>query len=238
MDEKEIELLIQLQSTDCEIDESIKKEQVLFSRLKQIEERLKRTKEDFIDKKGKLKNTKKEKMKGELQVNEIDGKLQRHEEDKYKVKTKQEFEALEREIANLEKQKDKEEDYLLELMEEEEELTDLLPSLEKQLNTNEEKSTKEKDDLNNQLVYLKKNRKSWIKKREELSSCISTTCYNQYEQLRRTREGLAVIMVKNEVCGGCNVKVPPSFIGQMKRCQIVYCESCSRIIYLGKRGEN
>ena len=177
-------------------------------------------------------------MKGELQVNEIDGKLQRHEEEKYKVKTKQEFEALEREIATLEKQKDKEENYLLELMEKEEELINLLPSLEKQLNTNEEKSIKEKDSSNNQLAYLKKNREAWIKKREELFSCISATCYNQYEQLRKTREGLAVTMVKDGVCMGCNVKVPPSFIAQMKRCQTVHCESCSRIIYLDKREQN
>ena len=177
-------------------------------------------------------------MKKELQLREIDEKLKRHEEEKYRVKSQQEFEALEKEIAILEEEKDKEEDSLLELMEKEEELSGLLPSLEKQLQVDKEKLTKEKEDLTDKIASLEKSKESLIEERKKLSSRINTVYYNQYEQLRRMRDGLAVVAVEGGVCKGCNVKVSPSLIGQMRRRQIVYCEGCSRIIYLGTRGGN
>ena len=235
MSEKGIEFLIELQNVDSGIDERGQTEKTLFSRQEQIDQTLQTIEDDFLDKKEKLKNTRREKMGKELQIREIDEKLQRHEDEKYRVKSTNEFEALEREIANLEKQKDKEEDYLLELMEREDELSGLLPSLEKQVQVDRKKLTKEKGDLTRQLANLKKDKEHLIKKRDQLLSQIDVVYHSQYEQLRKTRAGLAVAMIEDGVCGGCNVKVSPSLIGQAKRGQIVYCESCSRIIYKGTR---
>jgi len=232
---EEIKLLIQLQKLDLKIDKNIKDEKLFYSRLKQIEEELKTIEEDFLKKKEELKNTKKEKLKKELQLREIDEKLKRHEDEKYKVKSKQEFEALEKEIANLEEEKSREEDYLLDLMEKEEELSGLLPSLEKQLQTNRENLTREREELNNKIGSIKKGKENLTREREELSSKIGKVYYEQYERLRKMRDGLAVVAVEDGICTGCNVKVSPSLIGQIKRGQIVYCEGCSRIIYLGNR---
>jgi len=238
MDEAQIELLIKLQDIDSRIDRNTKEYEALSSNLKKIEEKLKKIEQDFLDKKGQLKSTRKQKMEKELQIEEIDEKLQRHEDEKYKVKSREEFEAVEREIADLEKKKDKEEELLLELMEKEDELFKLLPSLEKQLQKGKEKLIKEKGDLANKLVDLEKDRENLIKERGRLSPKINKVYYNQYEQLRRVKDGLAVVVVEGGICGGCNVRIPPSLVGQMKRSQIVYCESCSRIIYLGTRGGN
>ena len=235
MSEKGIEFLIELQNVDSGIDGRGQTEKTLSLRQEQIDQTLQTIEDDFLDKKEKLKNTRGEKMGKELQIREIDEKLQRHEDEKYRVKSTNEFEALEREIANLEKQKDKEEDYLLGLMEREDELSGLLPSLEKQVQVDRKKLTKEKGDSTRQLANLKKDKEHLIKKREQLFSQIDAVYHNQYEQLRKTRAGLAVVMIEDGVCGGCNVKVSPSLIGQAKRGQIVYCESCSRIIYKGTR---
>lgn len=238
MGEEQIELLIQLQEVDLKIDENTKNEEDLHSHLKKIEEKLEKMEQNFLDKKKELKNTRKGKMEKELQIDEIDQKLQRHEEEKYKVKSQQEFEAVEKEIADLETKKDREEESLLELMENEEDLSNLLPSLKKQLQSDKQEEELVKEDLNNKLGDLKKNKKNLTEKREKLSSQIDKLYYNQYGQLRKVRNGLAVAMVKDRVCGGCSVKVPPSLVGQMRRSEIVYCESCSRIIYLDTRGGN
>jgi len=231
----EIELLINLQDVDSKIDKSLKDEKSFHSRLKEIEEELKNLEEEFSNKKQELKNTKKEKLERELHLKELEGKIKRHEDEKYKVKSKDEFEALEREIAILEKEKDKEEDCILELMEKEEVLSGVLPSLEKELKKKKESLVKEKEQIKDKLEEVKKERENLITERENISSKIKSIYYEQYERLRKMRDGLAVAVVKDGVCSGCNVKVSPSLIGQMKRGEVVYCEGCSRIIYLGKR---
>ncbi len=232
---KELEFLIQLQDVDLKIEKAEKEKKILQSRLKELQEKLETLEKDLLEKKQRLKDLRKEKMEKELQIKEIEERLQKHEEEKYKVKSQDEFEAVEREIAILEKNKDKEEDFLLELMEEEDNLLNILPSAEKEFQENKEKLLREKESLTNKIVELEKNKKSLMEKREKLSPQINKVYYNQYEQLRKTKNGLAVVAVKDGTCSGCNMRVPPSLIGQMRRNQIVYCESCNRIIYLGNR---
>lgn len=238
MDEAQIELLIQLQDVDLRIDENLKEEETLSSCLKQIEEKLKEMETDLLDKKRELKDTRKKRMEKELELEEIDEKLQRHEEEKYKVKSKQEFEAVEKEINGLEEKKDEEEEVLLELMEKEEGLSNLLPSLEKKLSMDKQRLAEQKKDLSNKLSNLEKNKGNLVKKREKLFPHINRVYSHQYEQLRKKRDGLAVVKVENGVCGGCSVRIPPSLVGKMRRSNIVYCENCSRIIHLGTRGGN
>lgn len=237
-DQDQIELLVQLQTVDLQIDKNADQEKSLSSRLKEIGEEVKTREGDFANRKQELKNTRKERMEKELQIEELEGKLQKHEEEKYRVKSQDEFEAVEREIAELEKKKDKQEDLFLKLMEKEEQLSDLLPSLQQQLEEHNKTLTQQRKDLNKELTDLQEKRKSLIKKREKLPPQVNKVYYSQYQQLRKSRDGLAVVKIENGVCGGCSMKVPPSLIGQMRKSRVVYCESCSRIIYLGERGGN
>jgi len=233
MSENEISLLIWLQSIDSQIDENRKRERILISHIEGVEQKLREIEEGIFTKKEELKQTKKERREKEVRIQEIDDLLQKHEEEKYKVKSRHEFEVLDREITTLENEKDREEDFLLELMEKEDELSNLLPTLEKESSVEKERLGEEKRKLNQEVVELKKKGENLVKEREKLTERISKIYYQQYEQLRKIKDGVAVVMVKDGVCGGCNVKVPPSLIGQMRHQQIVYCENCNRIIYLG-----
>jgi len=232
LNENEIDLLVQLQNIDSQLDENNKKEEQFLSEIKNIDSEIKSIEQNLLSKKEELKNTKKERMEKELRIKELEDLLQKHEEEKYKVKSQQEFDTIYQKVASLEKEKDKEEDDFLELMEKEEQLSDLLPFLEKKSEQEKERLSKEKDKLNSELINLKKTRGDLVKKREQVARKISKVYYNQYEQLRKTKNGLAVVMVENGVCGGCQVKISPSLIGQVKRHQIVYCENCNRILYL------
>ena len=201
--------------------------------IEKVEGRIKEIQEELSAKKDQLKETKKERRVKEVRIQEIDELLQKHEEEKYRVKSKNEFEALEREIAALEKEKDKEEDFLLELMEKEDELTNLLPTLERNFALEKEKLTQQRAKLDQEVAALDIKEEGLGKEREKVASQISRVYYQQYEQLRKLRDGLAVVMIKDGVCGGCNVKISPSLIGQARRQQVVYCENCNRIIYIG-----
>ena len=45
--------------------------------------------------------------------------------------------------------------------------------------------------------------------------------------------GLAVVLVKDAVCHGCNVNIPPQLYNELFRCDSLrFCPNCQRIIYI------
>lgn len=233
--ENEIDLLIHLQNLDLEVDRERERRESLSSRNGQIDFRLKEIEEDLSGKKEELKQTKKQKRGKEKRIDEIDSLLHKHEEEKYRVKSQSEFEALDREMDGLQKEKVKEEDTLLELMEKEDSLINLLPSLEKEMGEEKKELIKEKENLERDIKDINQKEGKSKEKREKLTDRINKFHFEQYEQLRKIKDGLAVVVVKDGFCSGCNTKISPSIMGQVKRREIVYCENCSRIVYALKK---
>lgn len=53
-----------------------------------------------------------------------------------------------------------------------------------------------------------------------------------YERILDLREGLALVSLVNDACGGCNRRVPPQVVNEVYlQARLVTCESCSRILY-------
>jgi len=229
--EKELDLLVHLQNLDLEVNGGIEKKDNLSSRIGQIDFRLKEMENDLVGKKKELKQTKKQKRSKEKRIDEIDSLLRKHDDEKYRIKSQSEFGALDREIDRLQKEKLKEEDILLELMEREDELVNLLPSLEKEMDEEKKRLIKEKEDLGLNIKNVNQKEKKFKENKEKLINQISKFHFEQYERLRKMKGGLAVAGTKDGFCGGCNMKISFSIMGQVKRGEIVYCENCSRIIY-------
>ena len=56
---------------------------------------------------------------------------------------------------------------------------------------------------------------------------------NRYERILRHKEGLAIVAVTDNVCGGCYMNVNPQMHNAIKlHDSLVECEICSRILYL------
>ncbi len=55
----------------------------------------------------------------------------------------------------------------------------------------------------------------------------------QYERILLNRDGLAIVTIKHETCGGCNMTTPPQVVNLIKMYdRIVMCETCNRILYV------
>jgi len=53
-----------------------------------------------------------------------------------------------------------------------------------------------------------------------------------YERILGIREGLALVPLVNDACGGCNRRLPPQVVNEVYlQAKLVTCESCSRILY-------
>jgi len=230
---KDLSLLIGLQRLDIEIDKNRIKEKKLSSQIEGEHKRIVELEKNLLQKQEMLKHIQIERRNKERRIEEIDSLLAKHEEEKYKIKSKEEFAALEKEINQAEEEKNKVEDILLELMEREEGLGEEIPSLEEETKQVKKDCQKKESifrtDLDNtveQVKHLEDNRKKNI-------SQLNSVLFQRYEQLQKTRENPVVVSTSNGICDGCNVKVPPSLMARVRRREeIVYCENCTRILYM------
>jgi len=228
---RDLSLLIGLQELDLKIEKNRTKEKKLSSQIEGERKRVLELEENLLKKKEMLKHIQIERRNKERSIEEIDLLLGKHEEEKYKIKSNEEFAALEKEISQGQKEKNRAEDILLELMEREEGLNEELPALEKeskQANRDcQENERILRAGLNStieQLKHLESNRKTNICQ-------LDSVLFQRYEQLGKTRENPVVLPISNGICDGCNVKVPPSLIARVRRGEeIVYCENCTRIL--------
>jgi predicted nucleic acid-binding Zn-ribbon protein len=70
--------------------------------------------------------------------------------------------------------------------------------------------------------------------RESAAAGTAPSLLARYDELRRTKRGLAVARVDRNVCLGCRTSVPTAQVQSARQGHLVYCSSCGRILYVGR----
>ena len=230
---KILSLLVKLQKLDLNLDKIRSDKESFLLQVNSYEKKIKQLEKELKEKKKETKEIKKKRREREERIEEIDILLSKHEEEKYKVKSQDEFDALDKEVTQLEKEKKEVEDVILDLMEREEIIARELPLYEKE---KEEEKKRLKKNKNNSLEVIDKliQKEEILKReREELICGLDNNILNQYEKLRKIRGGLAVARIEKGVCEACRVKVSTSLAYEVSQGKgIIYCENCSRILYI------
>ncbi|MDP2927212.1 MAG: C4-type zinc ribbon domain-containing protein [Candidatus Omnitrophota bacterium] len=69
--------------------------------------------------------------------------------------------------------------------------------------------------------------------RKQIIPGIDPKMLQKYERILHSRDGLAMVTVKDNSCGGCHMLVPPQVINLIKMYEhIITCEVCNRILYI------
>ncbi|MCX5669107.1 MAG: C4-type zinc ribbon domain-containing protein [Candidatus Omnitrophica bacterium] len=69
--------------------------------------------------------------------------------------------------------------------------------------------------------------------RKQIIPEIDPKMLQEYERILHSRDGLAMVAVKDNSCGGCHMLVPPQVINLIKMYEhIITCEVCNRILYI------
>ena len=158
-------------------------------------------------------------------------KIEKYKEQQYHVRNNREYDAITKEldfanskIAESEIIFLESEDKISAFQNEIEELNKELASLLEELKVNEEELniiTKENLDEMNVL----QNEKSKILVR------VDPEFVNHYERIHSGRRGKAIVAVRKDCCSGCNNRIPPQHLIELKRNdKIYYCQHCGRIV--------
>ena len=89
-----------------------------------------------------------------------------------------------------------------------------------------------KDELEDIVAETEKEEKELSKRSEEYKSMIEDRLMTAYNRIRKNaRNGLAVVQIERDACGGCFNKIPPQHQLDIRmHKKIIVCEYCGRIL--------
>lgn len=104
--------------------------------------------------------------------------------------------------------------------------------LKKELDDRKGDLSVKKTELDDIVKETEKEEKDLQKRSEVLAKIIEERLLTAYHRIRKNaRNGLAVVMVERDACGGCFNKIPPQHQMEIKmHKKIIVCEYCGRIL--------
>jgi predicted nucleic acid-binding Zn-ribbon protein len=168
-------------------------------------------------------------------VKDFQSNIKKYEAQQTKVRNNREYDAITKEIEfqNLEIQlaekRMKEAKAAIALK------TDLLEKSRTEFEERSKDLKVKKSELDEIIAETEKDEKELLKESEKAAAKIEERLLNAYKRIRaNTRNGLAVVTVDRDACGGCYNKIPPQRQLDIRtNKKIIVCEHCGRVLVDG-----
>jgi uncharacterized protein len=175
-----------------------------------------------------------ERKKLELDVGTRAESIARLKTQQYQTRKNDEFQAIGHEIERYENEIRKLEDQELELMIEADKLKSEIEAADKSARATKDTISRQLTDLETKSKTLGSQQQELETEREALAAQIDADLLDQFERLFNSKGDAAVVAVEHGVCTGCHMKVTTATAAGVKAGkEIVSCENCGRILYLG-----
>ena len=165
-------------------------------------------------------------------IKEAQDLIKKYEKQSENVKNNREFEAINKEMDMQQLEVKLCEKHIKDATEEIGEKAVALEKAKKALASKEGVLSTKKGELEKIIGTTEKEEKQFNKAAEEARNHVDERLLASYEKIRKNyRNGLAVVPVERDACGGCFYSIPPqkqSEIRQHKK--VMVCENCGRIL--------
>jgi len=165
-------------------------------------------------------------------IKEAQALIKKYEKQSSNVKNNREFEAINKEIEMQQLEVKLAEKHIKDATDEIAEKAEGLEKAKKAIAVKESALTTKKNELEKIIAANEKEEKHFNKMAAEAREHVDERLMTSYDKIRKSyRNGLAVVPVERDACGGCFYAVPPqkqSEIRQHKK--IMICENCGRIL--------
>lgn len=230
---EQIELLIALQEKERA---AVKVQAVLDElpgRMEEVETVLKEIEAAINEKKEHLAELKKVYRTHDAEIQTNQGRIQKREEQLRSVKTNKEYQAILKEIAEIKKASSRMEDETLTCM-------DQMDAVEKEIREQEEVLAAEVEEVARQKRLIEADADTERRSLDELvadqtviAQKIDPQLIDQYEMIKSHSRGIAIVQVKESVCMGCHMNIPPQMYNELHReNEIKICPHCHRLLYV------
>ncbi|MFA4843058.1 MAG: C4-type zinc ribbon domain-containing protein [Candidatus Omnitrophota bacterium] len=231
--EEQIKLLIGLQKLDKQIFKlrrDLESQPIL---IRAAEESLK-AKEAGLKKKeeeAKALAVKRKEKEIELQAKE-DG-IKKLQGQLYQIKTNKEYQAMEKEIAGKKADISVIEEEIIKIFDQIDECAKGAAKEKETLSQERRVFDEEKKKIEASSKEMEVAMQKLNAERSELAQKIDKEYLSKYERILHSKNGLAMVNVEHEACGGCNINLPPQVINEIRlKEELIFCGNCARILYI------
>jgi len=228
----QLQLLWQLQTVEQQIEEAQKDKMAYPLGLEKLQGLLRAQEEKQEEERRRIEELEKERvtMEGELELE--NERIKRSHLKLLEIKTNKEYQALLKEIELGKEHNSQWEEEIIRMMEEIDQLkTDHATTIE-MAHQEREKIEKGTAQVKEQMAKVEQDIVRWHQTREEIVRELDPELLKRYNTLKDKRNGIAVVLVKNEGCQGCYVNIPPQMYNEVqKHKEIILCPNCHRILY-------
>ena len=230
--EEKLKALYDLQCVDSEIDQLRIVRGELPVEIQDLEDeiiRLESRLDNFEEEKKSLKDelkTKKESIKNSTEL------IERYKTQLNNIKNNREFTSLTKEVEFQELEIELSEKNINEFKAKIVMKDELISSTTETLAENKEDFESKKSELSEIISETEKEEKELMKRSEAARKKIDDRLLSSYNRIRNSvRNGLALVSVDRDACGGCFNKIPPQKQLDIKlHKKIIVCEHCGRIL--------
>lgn len=227
-----LQTLLALQRLDDKLSEVDRRQQEIPRLRSSSDRELNQASETLASQKQRLQEavTKQRTLEKTLQA--AAEQVRKKEARKFEVKSNTEYKALLKEIEYTEKENSRTEDAILLLFEEIDSLKKAVSAQETVLQEKEEAVHLQAGRLDEEIGVLEKERVALQQERDAVCRHLEDDLLRRYEQVRKIRQGSAVVVVRGDVCPGCHLGVPPQTVNEVLQTgEVRNCPHCMRILY-------
>jgi uncharacterized protein len=232
---EQIKLLVELQGLDTQIFR-------LEDELESIPLKIKEMEDNFKDKSANLKSledgvknlqVKRKEKEGDLKVKE--DAIKKFQSQMYQVKTNKEYTAFQEEIARAKADGSLIEEDIIKIFDLVDAENKKIAQEKEFLKKQEVALAEDKKKLDEDAVRIKAELQTLKTQRTALAAKADPKVMPKYERIINSKDGLAVVPVIGDSCQGCFRVMPPQVINEIQMNNaLVFCENCTRILYIEK----
>ncbi len=228
----DLQKLIDLQVIDSRIAALKAEIAALPKQVAQIEAKLAGSKAQLDAGQAAIKADEAARRKHESDIKDQQEKISKYRDQSLKVKTNDEYRALNHEIQFAEAEIRKLEDKILEIMVATDASKEAMKQAEAALKADTADNEKEKEHARAQTAEDEKELAELNTQRQGLRSNISDDTLRHYDRVLKLRGSALAAVHDDQMCSVCHVILRPQVFQDVIRGEeMVYCDSCQRILY-------
>ena len=229
---KKVQILLQLQDNEIEAASVSSRVEDLPARVELLAARLEQHKNRIGETEARVAELQKTYRQQEAEAQTIQAQIEKSNEKLKTVKTNKEYQAGLQEIEDLNQLQSGIEDKMLENLEAIDEAESAVASERDNFAAFSRQTEQEKAQVETESVEMQQKLKQLQQERAQLVAAIDPDLIEKYEQTKQYTGAVAVAAVKDAVCQGCHMNIPPQMYNELQRFdRLLVCPHCERIIY-------
>ena len=227
--------LVKLQELDSEIYALKNERESKPLEIKAIEESFEAKKQSLASLEKESLELQKQRKEKELELATNAEAVKKLQSQLYSLKTNKEFQTMLQQIADTKADGSLIEEKILISFEDSDKIKAKVDQENLKLKAEEKVFLEEKKKVELRIKEIDERLSQLQTQRKQVTPGIDPKMLAEYERILSSRDGLAIVTVVDNSCGGCHMLVPPQVINLIKMYEhIVTCEVCNRIFYIAE----